>query len=138
MGYSADNTDLAKDTDFARDILDSTGEAAKRVGARVGAAAEATASEAAMSAQEAIAEIKRIMTDLVDRTSARASEAMAQSGEQAAERFGAIVDDVQTLGKDSLDRLSDAIARRPVATLAAAAGVGLLIGLATRPSGARK
>lgn len=128
MGYAADKTDLTKD------FLDSTNEAAKRLGA----AAETTASEAAMSAQEAIAEIKRIMTDLVERTSARASEAMAESGEQAAERFGAIVDDVQTLGKDSLDRLSDAIARRPVATLAAAAGVGLLIGLATRPAGARK
>lgn len=128
MGYSAQNTDMT------RDFLDSTHEAAKRMGA----AAESTASEAAMSAQEAIAEIKRIMTDLLEGASARASEAMAESGEQAAERFGAIVDDVQTLGKDSLDRLSDAIARRPVATLAAAAGVGLLIGLATRPSGARK
>lgn len=91
-----------------------------------------------MSAQEAIAEIKRIMTDLVERTSARASEVMTEFGEQAAERFGAVLDDVQTLGKDSLDRLSDVIARRPVATLAAAAGVGLLIGLATRPAGARK
>ena len=128
MGYSADKTDRANDS------LEATGEAARRVGA----AAEATAGEAAMSAQEAIAEIKRIMTDLVERTSARASEAVAQSGEQAAERFGAIVDDVQALGKDSVDRLSDAIARRPIATLAAAAGVGLLIGLATRPTGARK
>lgn len=128
MGYAADKTDLTKD------FLDSTSEAAKRMGA----AAETTASEAAMSAQEAIAEIKRIMTELVERTSARASEAMAESGEQAAERFGAVLDDVQALGKDSLDRLSDAIARRPVATLAAAAGVGLLIGLVTRPAGARK
>jgi ElaB/YqjD/DUF883 family membrane-anchored ribosome-binding protein len=128
MGYAADGTDLSKD------FLDSANEAAKRLGA----AAETSASEAAMSAQEAIAEIKRIMTDLVERTSARASEVMTESGEQAAERFGAVLDDVQTLGKDSLDRLSDAIARRPVATLAAAAGVGLLIGLATRPAGARK
>ena len=128
MGYAADGTDLSKD------FLDSANEAAKRLGA----AAETSASEAAMSAQEAIAEIKRIMTDLLEGASARASEAMAESGEQAAERFGAIVDDVQTLGKDSLDRLSDAIARRPVATLAAAAGVGLPIGLATRPAGARK
>ncbi|MEI2736351.1 MAG: hypothetical protein V9G24_17205 [Rhodoblastus sp.] len=128
MGYAADGTDLSKD------FLDSANEAAKRMGA----AAETSASEAAMSAQEAIAEIKRIMTDLVERTSARASEVMTESGEQAAERFGAVLDDVQTLGKDSLDRLSDAIARRPVATLAAAAGVGLLIGLATRPAGARK
>jgi len=120
--------------DLKNDFLESSAEAARRIGA----AAEISASEAAMSAQEAIAEIKRIMTDLVERTSARASEAMAESGGQAAERFGAIVDDVQSIGKDSLDRLADTIARRPVATLAAAAGVGLLIGLATRPAGARK
>lgn len=122
MAYPSEKADLTKD------LMDSTAEAAERASD----AARKTASDAAMSAQDAIAEMKRIMTELVERTGARATEAIGESGEQAAERFNAIVDEVQELGKDSLDRLSDAIARRPVATLAAAAGVGLLIGLASR------
>jgi ElaB/YqjD/DUF883 family membrane-anchored ribosome-binding protein len=45
-------------------------------------------------------------------------------------------DDAAKLGNDALRRLSNAVERRPLVTLAVAVGVGILVGLASRSAAA--
>lgn len=61
-------------------------------------------------------------------TSRAASETTSRLGNEAA-RYG---NEAAKLGNDAVRRLVDEVERRPLVTLAVAAGVGLLVGLAGR------
>lgn len=108
--------------------------------AATGATVAAKAESIAVSAKEAIAEMRRILEDFAAATGEKASEAeraVESTAAATAERVGALVEDARVLGRDGLDGVADTVAKRPFASLAIAAGVGLALGLLTRPGSER-
>lgn len=94
----------------------------------------------ALSAKDALAEMRRIVQDFAASTGEKASaaaSAVGATGTATAERFGELLDDARVLGRDGLDELADGVSKRPLTALAVAAGVGLVLGLMTRPGSAR-
>lgn len=124
-------------------VVDDMTEKAAGAAADVAATAAAVADEAgrvATSAKEALAEMRRIVEDFAAATGERAStaaSAVEATGAATVERFGALVDDARVLGRNGLDEVADTVAKRPLAALAVAAGVGLALGLLTRSGGER-
>jgi ElaB/YqjD/DUF883 family membrane-anchored ribosome-binding protein len=111
----------------------------KDIGA-TGAALAEQGGAVAQSAREALAEMRVIVERFAATTGEKAGEAadaVKATGADTAERVAGLVDDARTLGREGLDGLADAVAKRPVAALAVAAGVGLLLGLVTRTGGER-
>jgi hypothetical protein len=88
---------------------------------RAGGRASASASQAADRVADVMA---AALSDMADRFRGGAGAV----GEEAA-RFG---DEAAKLGNDVLRRLSDEAKRRPLVILAAAAGIGILVGIALR------
>lgn len=123
--------------------LEDAGDQARAIVDDVAASGETVAAKAetiALSAREALAEMRRIVDAFAASTGEKAGEAVAAvsaTSTETAERIGALVDDARLLGKESLDTMADKVSERPFTALAVAAGVGLALGLLTRP-GARR
>ena len=97
----------------------------KSTAAATGSDLSAAASDLVDAARQAVIEMRRIADDFATRT-----------GDRAGEAAGVLADDARALGRDGVDALIETVSRRPVASLAVAAGVGLVLGWATR-GGAR-
>lgn len=130
-------------TPFSSAALEDAGDQARSIVDGVAASGDTVAAKAetiALSAREALAEMRRIVDDFAASTGEKAGEAVAAvsaTSTETAERIGALVDDARLLGKESLDTMADKVSERPFTALAVAAGVGLALGLLTRP-GARR
>ena len=124
---------------------DSTGarvvaENARKIKQDLGAAGSELAGKAgdvATAAQEALTEMKRIMDEFAAKTGTKASEAaetVKAASADTAGHIGAAFSGAGSLGKESIDGIAEAAAKRPVTAMAIAMGVGLLLGLASRGS----
>lgn len=105
-----------------------------------GAALAEGADAVARSAREALAEMRAIAARFAattGETAGAAAEAVKATGVDTAERVAGLVEEARILGRDGLDTLADGVAKRPIAALAVAAGVGLLLGIVTRSGGGR-
>jgi ElaB/YqjD/DUF883 family membrane-anchored ribosome-binding protein len=108
--------------------------------AATGAIVADKADAVAGSAREALAEMRRIVDAFAASTGEKVEEAataVGATGAETARRFGVLVDDARLLGRDGLDRVAEKVAERPFAALAVAAGVGIALGLLTRPGDGR-
>lgn len=113
--------------DQARSIVDGVTDSGETVVAK--------AETIALSARDALAEMRRIVDAFAAATGERAGEAVAAvtaTSTETAERIGALVDDARLLGKEGLDTMAEKVSERPFTALAVAAGVGLALGLLTR------
>jgi ElaB/YqjD/DUF883 family membrane-anchored ribosome-binding protein len=121
--------DAAKAT--AADFGETVGAAGDRIGAAT-QRVEGRVEDISGSAREALDSMQRIVTDFAKRTGQRAgdvADVAKTAGADAVKQFGALARD---FGRGGLDNVAGAVARRPVAALAIAAGVGLMLGLASR------
>jgi ElaB/YqjD/DUF883 family membrane-anchored ribosome-binding protein len=115
-------------------------ENARKIKEDLGAAGSDLAGKAgdvAVAAQEALTQMKRIMDEFAAKTGTKASEAVETvkaTGADTADHIGAALSGASSLGKESIDGIAEAAARRPVTAMAIAMGVGLLLGLASRGS----
>lgn len=123
--------------------IQDAGAQARAIADGVAASGETVASEVrtiALSARDVLEEMRRIVDDFAAATGEKAGEAVAAvsaTSTETAERVGALVDDARLLGKESLDSVAEKVSERPFTALAVAAGVGLALGLLTRPSDRR-
>ncbi len=120
-------------------IGDEAAATAKDLG-ETGAVLAEQAAAVAQSAREALAEMREIVERFAAATGDRAGEAVdavKATGAETAGRVAGLVDDARTLGRDGLDGLADTVAKRPISSLAVAAGIGLLLGLVTQAGGRR-
>lgn len=81
---------------------------------------------------EALHAVQTAMEDLagllgVD--SAATLDAFRQARHAASENLAGVANDAQDIGREKLEDLSAAVRRNPLAWLAAAAGIGLIVGL---------
>lgn len=93
------------------------------------------ASDVATAAQEALSEMKRVMDEFAAKTGTKASEAaetVKAAGADTADHLGAALSGAGSLGRESIDSIAEAAAKRPVTAMAIALGVGVLLGLASR------
>ena len=111
--------DVAKTAEGAVQNLKSSAAAA-------GSDLSAAAGDLVETARQAVSEMKRIAADIATRT-----------GDRAGEAAGVLADDARAIGRDGGDALVETVARRPVASLAVAAGIGLVLGWATRSGAGR-
>jgi hypothetical protein len=88
-------------------------------------AAAPSVAEARHAAQKALEEI----ASLLGADPAAAVEAFKQAGQAASARVAGVADEARDLGRVKLDELSAAARRNPLAWLAAAFGLGLIVGL---------
>ncbi len=93
----------------------------KSTASTAGADLSAAGSDLYDLTRQAIVEMRRIADDYASRTGGRAGEAV-----------GVLADDARAIGRDGIDALAESVSRRPVTSLAIAAGVGLVLGWATR------
>jgi len=111
--------------------------------ADVAATGREVAGEAAAiveSARRTLAEMRRLVDTFAAGTGEKVDEAataVGETGTRTARRLGALVDDARVLGRDGLDRVADKVAERPFAAIAVAAGLGLALGILTRPGSGR-
>ena len=95
------------------------------------------AGDVAVAAQEALGEMRRIIDEFAAKTGVKASEALdtvKARGADTADHIGAALNGAGTLGKEGIDGMAEAVAKRPMTAMAVALGVGLLIGFASRGS----
>lgn len=118
-GNAADT--LKTTANNAVDAASSTIDSLKTSASVAGADISAAGSDLLEMTRQAVTEMRRIADEYASRTSDRAGEAV-----------GVIAEDARALGRDGFDALADTIAKRPVASLVFAAGVGLVLGWATR------
>lgn len=113
----------------AADRAEKTAEGAvdtlKSTAAAAGSDLASAASDLVETARQAVNEMRRIADDFTTRT-----------GDRAGAAAGVLADDARAIGRDGVDALVETVGRRPVASLAVAAGIGLVLGWATR-GGAR-
>ncbi|SFM60577.1 hypothetical protein SAMN05192571_103116 [Pleomorphomonas diazotrophica] len=113
-------------------------ENARKIKQDLGAAGSDLAGKAgdvAVAAQEALSQMKRIMDEFAAKTGTKASEAVETvkaTGADTADHLGAALSGASSLGKEGIDGIAEAAAKRPVTAMAIALGVGLLLGLASR------
>lgn len=113
--------------DNARKIKDDLGAAGSELAGKAG--------DVATAAQEALSQMKRVMDEFAAKTGVKASEAMdtvKAAGTDTADHLGAALNGATSLGKEGIDGIAEAAAKRPVTAMAIALGVGLLLGLASR------
>lgn len=111
----------------AKKIKDDLGTAGSELAGKAG--------DVAIAAQEALTEMKRIVDEFAAKTGNKASEAVETvkaTGSDAADHIGAALSGASSLGKEGMDGIAEAAARRPVTAMAIAMGIGLLLGLASR------
>lgn len=116
----------------ARATIDDIG----ATGTTIAAQAEAVADQARAALSEMRAIVDRFAVATGEKAGV-AADAVKATGTETVERFGALVSEARDAGAEGLETLSDSIAKRPLAALAVAAGVGLLIGMVTRPGAER-
>lgn len=95
------------------------------------------AGDVAVAAQEALGEMRRIIDEFAAKTGVKASEALdtvKARGADTADHVGAALSGASALGKEGIDGVAEAVAKRPMTSMAVALGVGLLVGLASRGS----
>ena len=68
---------------------------------------------------------------------AEAAGAVAGAGAATADKVGALAHDAGVLGRNSLESVTEAVSKRPLTAIAVAAGVGLLLGMMSRPGAGR-
>lgn len=134
-------------TDEVREDLDApqgqsgarvVAENARKIKQDIGTAGSELAGKAgdvAIAAQEALSEMKKIVDEFAAKTGAKASEAVETvkaTGSDTADHIGAALSGASSLGKEGIDGIAEAAARRPVTAMAIAMGIGLLLGLASR------
>ena len=107
--------------DSAKPAADAPLESLKTTASAAGADLSAAGSDLYDLTRQAIAEMRRIADEYASRTGGRAGEAV-----------GVLADDARAIGRDGIDALAESVSRRPVTSLAIAAGVGLVLGWATR------
>jgi len=66
-----------------------------------------------------------------------AANADAGAGAATADKVGALAHDAGVLGRNSLESVTEAVSKRPLTAIAVAAGVGLLLGMMSRPGAGR-
>lgn len=126
----------------ATNLADARAEVAKQARAaaadlhEAGASVAADATDVAGSARAALEEMRRIVADFATSTGEKASDVVdtvGGIGVDATERVGALAGELRGIGRVGFENVADAVAKRPMTALAVAAGVGLLLGLVTRP-----
>ena len=93
------------------------------------------AGDVAGAAQEALAEMRRIVDNFASKTGVSASEAfdaVKARGSDTADHLGAALTGASALGREGIDGVADAVSKRPMTAVAVALGVGVLLGLASR------
>ena len=108
-------------SDSIAQAADAPLESLKATASTTGADLSAAGADLVEMTRQAVVEMRRIADDYATRTGGRAGEAA-----------GVLADDARALGRDGVDALADTFSRRPVTSLAIAAGVGLMLGWATR------
>ncbi|WP_133121850.1 hypothetical protein [Pleomorphomonas carboxyditropha] len=122
------------ETSGARTVADNAAKIKKDLGA-AGSDLAGKAGDVAVAAQEALGEMRRIIDQFAAKTGVTASEALdtvKATGAETADHLGAALSGASTLGKEGLDGVAEAVAKRPMTALGIALGVGLLVGLASR------
>ncbi len=142
---SAARTAASDAADEVREDLGQSGarvvaENARKIKEDIGTAGSELAGKAgdvATAAQEALSEMKKIIDEFAAKTGAKASEAVETvkaTGSDTADHIGAALSGASSLGREGMDGIAEAAAKRPVTAMAIALGVGLLLGLASRGS----
>lgn len=129
------NEDLAMfGTSGAKTVADNAAKIKKDIGT-AGSDLAGKAGDVAVAAQEAMVEMRRIIDEFAAKTGTKASEAfdtVKATGAETADLVNAALNGASALGKEGLDGVADAVAKRPMTAMAVALGVGLLVGLASR------
>ena len=102
--------------------------------------AEALGEDLSLLARQAVDAIRQIADSLAARasdTATRTVDAAGSAGDSAAEAISAVKQEAKDIATDSLAGLGEIVSKRPVAALAIAAGVGLLLGYLTRSDSRR-
>jgi hypothetical protein len=111
--------------------------AAKEPEAAEPADEELAASPEVATALHAVQKAMENLAGLLGVDSAAALDALKQAGHTASDNLSVAAGEARARGQETLDDLSAAVRRNPLAWLAAAAGLGLIIGL-WRDAGGRK
>jgi ElaB/YqjD/DUF883 family membrane-anchored ribosome-binding protein len=85
--------------------------------------------DAAVQAVETMRKLAEELTRLLKGENGDLAASLKQAGQAASENIGGLAHDAEVLGRAGLDDLGAAVRRNPLAWLAAAAGVGLILGL---------
>lgn len=124
----------ATESSAAKIVADNASKIKKDIGA-AGSDLADKAGDVAIAAQEALAEMRRVIDEFAAKTGVKASEALdtvKTTGVETADHIGVALNSAGALGKEGLDGVADAVAKRPMTALAIALGVGLLVGLTSR------
>ena len=124
------------ETSGAKVVADNAAKIKKDIGA-AGSDLADKAGDMAAAAQEALGEMRRIIDEFAAKTGVKASEAfetVKTTGTDTADHIGAALTGASALGKEGIDGVAEAVAKRPMTAMAVALGVGLLVGLASRGS----
>jgi len=84
--------------------------------------------------------MRRIFDNFATKTGAATSEAaggVKEAGVEAGRQVGAALNSAEALGREGLETIADSVARRPLTSLAIAAGVGMVVGYCSRESARR-
>ena len=95
------------------------------------------ASPEVASALQAVQKAMENLAGILGVDSAAALDALKQAGQSASDNLTAAAGEARERGQETLDEFSAAVRRNPLAWLAAALGLGLIVGL-WRDSGGRK
>jgi ElaB/YqjD/DUF883 family membrane-anchored ribosome-binding protein len=120
----------------AKIVADNAAKIKKDIGA-AGSDIADKAGDVAVAAQEALTEMRRIIDEFAAKTGVKASEAMETvktTSSETADHIGDALSGASALGKEGIDGMADAVAKRPMTSMAIALGVGLLVGLVSRGS----
>lgn len=98
---------------------------------------EQAASGEVATALHAVQKAMENLAGLLGVDSGAALDALKQAGQSASDNLSAAAGEARERGRETLDDLSAAIRRNPLLWLAAAAGLGLIVGL-WRDAGGRK
>ncbi len=97
------------------------------------------AKDIADQAREALEQMQQILNTFAAQTGqslGEAGDAAKTAASHSGDLIGSMASDIKANGEQSLDALAATVSRHPFGAVAAAAGVGLLLGLLSRP-GAR-
>lgn len=122
---------MARKNTASSDIAEIEREISRLIGdleTRVGRLNSITRKGAANAANGASDYVSETLADAAERLRETANDAI----EQAQSKASAVGNEASRLGSDALHRLEDEIGQRPLFTLAVAAGIGFLAGMAGR------
>ncbi|HUO53990.1 MAG TPA: hypothetical protein VMU18_04585 [Rhodoblastus sp.] len=90
---------------------------------------EASSSPAVAQAMHAVQKAMEDLAALLGADSTATLDALKQAGQAASDNLVGIADDARDIGRAGLDELSASVRRNPLAWLAGAVGLGLIVGL---------